>query len=230
MSTFPRHRSVADVMTKRVHVASPMTPFKLLVRLIDENRISAIPIVDQRGFAVGLVSEGDLIWKERIEELEASTDLLHPRRHQKEMAKAEGLTAADVMTSPAITIPAASRLADAARLMHERNVRQLVVVDDRGKIAGIVSRSDVLQVFLRTDEDLRGEIANGIIPALMFTSDDPIGVNVSNSVVTLEGRVDRKSDVEIVGRLTLAVDGVVGVVNRLSYRWDDTVREALPVW
>jgi CBS domain-containing protein len=230
VSTFPRHRRVADVMTKRVHVASPSTPFKLLVRIIEENRISAIPIVDQGGVAVGLVSDGDLIWKERMEELESSTDLFHPRRHQKERAKAEGLTAADLMTSPAITVPADGRLGDAARLMHERKVRQLVVVDDRGKIAGIVSRSDVLQVFLRTDEDLHEEIVDGIIPALMFTSDDPIGVDVRCSVVTLEGKVDRKSDVEILGRLTRAVDGVVGVDNKLTYRWDDTVREALPVW
>jgi len=230
VSSLPRHRTVADVMTKRVHVASPMTPFKLLVRLIEENRISAIPIVDQGGVPVGLVSEGDLLFKERKEELETSTDLLHLRRRQKERAKAEGLTAADVMTSPAITIRTEDRLSHAARLMHERNVRQLVVVDDRGKIAGIVSRSDVLQVFLRTDDDLREEILDGIIPALMFTSDDPIGVNVRYSVVTLDGKVDRKSDVEILGRMARGVDGVVGVINTISYRWDDTVREALPIW
>lgn len=230
MSSFPRHRSVTDVMTRRVHVASPMTPFKLLVRIIEENRISAIPIVDQSGVPVGLVSEGDLLFKERMEELQTSTDLLHLRRRQRERAKAEGLTAADVMTSPAITIRTDARLADAARLMHERNVRQLVVVDDRDKIAGIVSRSDVLQVFLRTDEELREEIVDGIIPALMFDSDAPIGVKVTFSVVTLEGIVDRKSDAEIVGRMARAVDGVVGVINGLTYRWDDTVREALPVW
>jgi CBS domain-containing protein len=230
MRSTPRHRIVADVMTRRVHVASPMTPFKLLVRLIEENRISAIPIVDQRGVAVGLVSEGDLLLKERMDELETSTDLLHLRRHQKERAKAEGLTAADLMTSPTITIRSDCRLADAARLMHERTVHQLVVVDDGGKIAGIVSRSDLLQVFLRTDEDLREEIVDGIIPTLMFSSGDAIGVDVRYSVVTLEGSVDRKTDVEILGRLTRAVDGVVGVVNSLTYRWDDTVREALPVW
>jgi CBS domain-containing protein len=230
VSSFPRHRSVTDVMTRRVHVASPMTPFKLLVRLIEENRISAIPIVDQSGTPVGLVTESDLLFKERMEELETSTDLLHLRRRQRERAKAEGLTAADVMTSPAITIGSDARLADAARLMHERNVRQLVVIDDRGKIAGIVSRSDVLQVFLRTDEDLREEIVEGIIPELMFAPDDSIDVTVSYSVVTLEGNVDRKSDAEIVGRMARGVDGVVGVINGLTYRWDDTVREALPVW
>jgi CBS-domain-containing membrane protein len=121
------------------------------------------------------------------------------------------------------------RLADAARLMQERNVRRLVVVDERGKIAGIVSRSDLLQVFLRSDDDLHEEIAGNLIPSLM-PAIDPIGVKVRDNVVTLDGEVDRKSDVAILVRLTKEVDGVVGVVNRLSYRWDDTTVPASPLW
>jgi CBS domain-containing protein len=98
ISTPRRHRTVADVMTRRVHVAGPMTPFKLLVRLIEENRISAIPIVNQEGVPVGVVSESDLLLKERRSELESSSDLLHPRRRQSQRSKAEGLVAADVMS------------------------------------------------------------------------------------------------------------------------------------
>jgi CBS domain-containing protein len=225
-----RHRTVADVMTRRVHVATPMTPFKLLVRLIEENRISAVPIVDQHGVPIGVVSESDLLMKERRGELEASTDLLHPRRHQKERAKADGMVAADVMSSPAMTIRGGSRLVEAARVMQERNVRRLVVVDERGKIAGIVSRSDLLQVFLRSDEDVREEIVDGLIPTLMLGVAEPIGVEVRYNVVTLEGDVDRKSDVEILSRLTKEVDGVVGVINKLSYRWDDTEVAAVQGW
>jgi len=221
MSMLPRHRTVADVMTARVHVASPLTPFKLLVRLIEENRISAVPIVDQTGIPIGVVSESDLLLKERRGELESEGDLLHPRRRQTERAKADGLVAQDVMTSPPITVAVDTRLVEAARLMQERNVRRLVVVDDRGKIAGIVSRSDLLQVFLRSDEELREEIIDNLIPTLMLTP-EPIGVEVQYNVVTLHGEVDRKTDVEILGRLTREIDGVVEVVNRLNYRWDDT--------
>lgn len=230
MSTFPRHRTVADVMTTRVHVASPMTQFKLLVRLIEENRISAIPIVDQHGVPVGVVSESDLLLKERLGELQSTGDLLHPRRHSQLLAKAEGLVAADIMTSPAITIGCESRLIEAVRLLQERNVRRLVVVDERGKICGILSRSDILQVFLRSDEDLREEIVDALIPSLMLDPGRPIAVDVRYNVVTLEGDVDRKSDVEILGRLTKNLDGVVGVVNKLKYRWDDTELSAVPVW
>ena len=220
MITLPRHRTVADVMTTRVHVASPETPFKHLVRLIEENRISAVPIVDHNGIPIGVVSESDLLFKERRGEL--TSDLLHPRRRRNERAKAEGLVASDVMTSPPITVRSDSRLVEAARLTQERNVRRLIVVDGRGKISGIVSRSDLLQVFLRSDEDLLEDIVENLIPPLMLALQQPIVVDVHDNVVTLRGEVDRKSDVEILGRLTKELDGVVDVVNRLHYRWDDS--------
>lgn len=222
MSHLPVHRSVSDVMTSRVHVASPHAPFKLLVRLIDENRVSAIPIVDQQGVPLGIVSESDLLLKERRLELEASHDLLHVQKRRQDRVKAKGTVASDVMTSPAITVLPDTSLSDAARLMQENNVRRLVVVDERGKIAGIVSRSDLLQVFLRSDEDLREEITRNLIPAVLLPSEDAVGVDVSWNVATLSGEVDRKSDAEILKRLTQQLDGVVDVVDRLSYRWDDT--------
>jgi CBS domain-containing protein len=222
MTSFPRHRSVSDVMTRTVHVASPLAPFKLLVRLIEENRISAIPIVDQQGLPVGIVSESDLLLKERRAELESSHDLLHVQKRRHERAKAAGMVASDLMTSPAMTVASDTSLSEAARLMQEKNVRRLVVVDPRGRIAGIVSRSDLLQVFLRTDDELREEITGELIPAVLLSPDDVVGVEVSWNVATLTGEVDRKSDAEIVARLTKELDGVVGVVNRLRYRWDDT--------
>ena len=119
----PRHRTVADVMTTHVHVAGPLAPFKFLVRLIEENRVGAIPIVDQQGSPVGMVSEADLF-----------------------QAKAGGMVASDLMTSPPITVPSEMSLDEAARLMQERDVRRLVVVDSRGRIAGVVSRGDLVAV------------------------------------------------------------------------------------
>lgn len=220
----PRHRTVADVMTAQVHVASPMTPFKLLVRLIEENRISAIPIVDRAGLPVGVVSESDLLLKERRAELESGTNLVHMRRRRSDRAKAEGLVASDLMSMPPITVTADTTLAQAARTMQERNVRRLIVVDARGRIAGILSRSDLLQVFLRSDEDLRDEIVDSVIPAILIADTDTITVEVRSNVVTLSGQVDRKSDADILGRVTRDLDGVVGVVNQLSYRWDDAAR------
>jgi CBS domain-containing protein len=222
MTMLPRHWTVADVMTTRVHVASPPTPFKVLVRMIEENKISAVPIVDHNGVPIGVVSESDLLLKERRQELEAEADLLHLRRRRQERAKAEGLVASDLMTTPPITVSVDTGLTHAARLMQERNIRRLVVVDQRGKIAGLVSRSDLLQVFLRTDEDLRDEVLSAVIPSVIMPPSDTVDVNVASNVITLSGEVDRRSDAEILARLTRDLDGVVEVVSNLTYRWDDT--------
>jgi CBS-domain-containing membrane protein len=197
------------------------------VRLIEENRVSAIPIVDQEGIPIGIVSETDLLLKERGTDLE-TRDLLHVQRRRRERAKAAGTVASEVMTSPAITVELDTSLSRAARLMQERNVRRLVVVDDRGRIAGIVSRSDLLQVFLRTDEELREEIAGKLIPALLVSEWDKVGVEVRSNIATLSGEVDRKSDAEILTRMTRELDGVVGVVDQLTYRWDDTNARPVP--
>ena len=218
----PRHRTVSDVMTRRVHVASPLTPFKLLVRLIEENRVSAIPIVDVQGVPVGVVSEADLLLKQRREEFSEKHDMVHPLKRRHDAAKAEGRVASELMSSPPITIASGASLADAARLMQERNVRRLIVVDERGKIAGIVSRSDLLQIFLRTDEELREDVVARLIPSILWPTPENLGVEVTWNVVTLTGEVDRKSDAEILFRMTRQLDGVVGVIDHLGYRWDDT--------
>jgi CBS domain-containing protein len=208
-------------MTSRVHVARPLTPFKRLVQLIEENRVSAIPIVDGQGIPVGIVSESDLLFKERRHELESESSLLHPRRRRQELAKAEGVVAWEIMTKPPITVRSDTTLPQAARVMQERNVRRLVVVDERDKIVGIASRSDLLQVFLRTDDDLRDEVLS-TIPSMLLSEPDSVRVAVRWNVVTLSGEVDRKSDAEIFARMTRELDGVVDVVNGLTYRWDDT--------
>ena len=225
-----RHRTVSDVMTTRVHVASPSTTFKMLVRLIEENRVSAIPIVDPQGKPIGIVSESDLLLKERRSELELEAGSpLHLWRRRQERAKAEGVVAADLMTSPVVAVGADSTIAQAARVMQERNVRRLVVVDQRGNIAGIVSRSDLLQIFLRTDQDLRSELVQRLVPAVLPTDAGAVHVAVESNVITLSGEVDRRSDVDILGRLAREVDGVVSVVNRMTYRWDDARAQALPI-
>jgi CBS domain-containing protein len=222
----PRHRTVSDVMTVHVHVASPQAPFKVLVRLIEENKVSAIPIVDHQGIPIGMVSEADLLFKERRVELAAGEDFLHLRKRRNERAKAEGTIASEVMTSPAITVTADTTLREAARTMQKKNVRRLVVVDQRGRISGIVSRSNLLQVFLRTDDELRDEVAGNLLPALAQASATNVAVEVRSNVVTLSGELDRKSDVEILTRLTSELDGVVDVVNHLTYSWDDTIPPA----
>jgi len=223
----PRHRTVSDVMTTHVHVASPLTPFKLLVRLIEENRVGAIPIVNQQGIPIGIVSESDLLIKQIRPSRESLRELLHVDKRRTAKAKADGTVASDIMTSPVITVESDTGLGDAARLMQEKNLRRLVVVDEGDRIAGIVSRSDVLKVFLRTDDEIREEIRSELIPSLLMSTPDAVNVDVQWNVVTLSGEVDRRSEADIVTRLAGELDGVVGVVDQLTYRWDDAA--AAPV-
>ena len=222
MNRLPRHRTVSDVMTRHVHVASPLTPFKRLVRLIEENRVSAIPIVDQQGVPIGIVSQTDLLLKQTHQRRDLSRDVLQVEKRRHERAKAEGTFASDVMTSPVVTVRSDTDLGAAARLMQEKNLRRLVVVDEGDRIAGIVSRADLLKVFLRTDEELLEEIRGELIPAVVMSAMDTVKVAVCWNVATLSGSVDRKSDAEILTRLTRELDGVVAVIDELTYTWDDT--------
>src|SRR5262245_37979097 len=136
MSTLPRRRTVGDVMTARVHVAGPVTPFKHLVQMIEDNRISAVPIIDKRGIPIGVVSEADLLLKERRGELDLDGNPV-PLWRRLDRAKADGVIAIDLMSSPPMTVPLGTLISEAARIMSERRVRRLVVVDARGRIAGI---------------------------------------------------------------------------------------------
>jgi CBS domain-containing protein len=222
MNRLPRHRTVSDVMTRHVHVASPLTPFKRLVHLIEENRVSAIPIVDQQGVPIGIVSQTDLLLKQMHQRRDLSRDLLHFEKRRHERAKADATVASDLMTSPVVTVRSDTDLGAAARLMQEKNLRRLVVVDEGDRIAGIVSRTDLLKVFLRTDEELLEEIRGELVPAVVMSAIDTVKVAVCWNVATLSGSVDRKSDAEILARLTRELDGVVAVIDELTYTWDDT--------
>ena len=171
---------------------------------------------------IGVVSESDLLLKELRSQLESEGSPLQQWRRREEKAKAEAVIAADLMTSPPITVKTDTPITEAARLMQERGVRRLVVVDARGRIAGIVSRSDLLQVFLRTDEDIREEVVHRVITTIVPTDAESVEVDVRSNVVTLSGEVDRRSDAAILERVTGEVDGVVDVVNEPTYRWDDS--------
>ncbi|MEP7104806.1 MAG: CBS domain-containing protein [Chloroflexota bacterium] len=213
---------VADVMTREVVTVAPATAFKAIVRELTERRISALPVVDEAGRVLGVVSEADLLLKEDHNSLAARGGILEPRRRRAERAKSSGATAAEVMSTPAITILPGAALPEAARLMHERHVKRLVVVDEEGRLAGIVTRGDVLKVFLRPDADIKQAVVKDLVERVLWLEANGLEVAVAEGMVTLGGRLDRRSDVAVLARLTEEIDGVVGVVNHLGYDWDDS--------
>ncbi len=215
------HRAIRDVMTPTVVVVEDTAPFKEVVRRMQEFRVSALPVVDGQGRLSGVVSEGDLILKEDPL-IDVDGRLLQSRHRRIDRAKAAGLVARELMTAPPITIGPDASLGEAARLMHRHRVKRLPVVGPDGRILGIVSRADLLKVFLREDLEIRHEITEDIIRRTLWIDPATIRVVVKDGVVSLDGQIERRSLIRVLVGLVEAVEGVVGVHERLTYMMDDT--------
>ncbi|HXM58006.1 MAG TPA: CBS domain-containing protein [Candidatus Dormibacteraeota bacterium] len=213
--------TVGDVMTSPVETVEPDAGFKEIVERLRARRISAVPVVDATGRALGIVSEADLLLKEDRAEVEGRQRFLEGRRSRRERVRAAAGTAAELMTSPAATIGADAPVAEAARAMRRRGVKRLAVVDEAGRVVGIVSRGDLLAVFTRSDDEIRDEIADEVIVGTLLLDPGPFEVQVREGVVTLRGEADRRTDAVLVARLAARVDGVVNVRSELIYRVDD---------
>lgn len=212
--------TVAEVMTTRVHSVIPTAGFRTMVELIEQHRVSALPVVDAEGHVVGVVSEADLLLKEdQLQFVERQR--FESRTRRLERAKSEGASARELMTAPAITISPHSTVRAAARLMREKSVKRLPVVDSAGSLVGIITRSDVLKVFLREDEQIRREIVEYVIEGLMTLDPRPLTVEVTDGAVRLAGTVRRRTDASVLPSLCRTVDGVVSVESRLEYSYDD---------
>ncbi|WP_328946445.1 CBS domain-containing protein [Streptomyces sp. NBC_00250] len=201
--------TVADVMTTKVVAVRPGAEFKEIVAAMERWKVTALPVVEGEGRVVGVVSEADLLLKEEFHDHRLG--LIEQMRRLGATAKAGSRRAADLMTSPAITVAPDAALPQAARLMAAHGVKRLPVVDTHGTIRGIVSRSDLLKVFLRPDEGLAAEVRHDVVEHLFPASHHRIDVHVEEGVVTLSGRVRDSSLVPVAARLARAVEGVVDV-------------------
>lgn len=224
-------RTVEDVMTKTVAVVRDSAPFKEIVRLMDEYRVSALPVVDAAGRIVGIVSEADLLLKEEsVDRAEEEAPLFERRHRRVERAKAAGLVACELMTSDPITIGPDATLPEAARRMHQHGIKRLPVVDAEGHVLGIVSRRDLLKVFLRPDEAIAREVRVDVIERTLWIEPGAIQVRVHDGVVDLRGQVERRSLVPVVVGLVRGIEGVVGVEDHLTFEVDDTGVESPTGW
>ncbi|MFI0724133.1 CBS domain-containing protein [Streptomyces sp. NPDC021224] len=218
------HRTVSDLMTHTVVRARPETPFKEVAKLLVDNGVTALPVVDDEDRPLGVVSEADLVHREagRPEPagLPGLLDVPPPE------PSAERTTAAALMTAPAVVARAEWSAVQAARAMDQADVKRLPVVDDTGRLAGIISRADLLRVFLRRDHLIREEIAGDILERTLGISADEVGVKVTDGKVALHGSVERRSLVPVLMRLCEGVDGVVEVTGDIGYRTDEATAVA----
>ncbi|MEU2773380.1 CBS domain-containing protein [Streptomyces sp. NPDC007162] len=205
---------VSDVMTTTVVSVGREASFKELVRLMRDWRVSALPVVEGEGRVVGVVSEADLLHREELRD--GDPDRYGRQRRVDASVEAGALTAGELMTSPALTVPADATLAQAARVMARAKVKRLPVTDGLGVLQGVVSRADLLKVFLRDDEEIAEEVRREIVSYLFPAPDSVLRVNVHDGVVTLAGRVRDTSLVPVGARLVRAVEGVVDVEFDLS--------------
>ncbi|GGW77336.1 hypothetical protein GCM10010503_64040 [Streptomyces lucensis JCM 4490] len=200
---------VSDVMTHTVAAVGRRAPFKEIVRLMQDWQVSALPVIEGEGRVVGVVSEADLLPKEELRDEPAEE--YRRQRRPADLAKAEGITAGDLMSSPAVTVRADTTLAEAARTMARTGVKRLPVVDAVGMLEGVVSRVDLLKVFLRGDEDIAEEVRREIVAYLFPPPSSAVRVEVHDGVATLTGRVRDTALVPVAARLVRAVEGVVDV-------------------
>lgn len=205
--------TVKDVMTTEVVAVRRETTFKEMATVLRRYRVSALPVVDDAGRVLGVVSEADLLAKEAL----ADPGLVAELVHRKDVRKAEGLTAGDIMTSPPVTAAPGDPVEQAARMMHFMRVKRLPVVNSGGQLVGIISRADVLAVFDRTDEEVRKDIVDGVLLHEYLVDPRQFRVTVESGVVTMEGTPETTAFGHALIRKVRHVPGVVAVRDRLSY-------------
>jgi CBS domain-containing protein len=219
--------TVRDVMTKAVLTVHLITPIKEVAQALVDNEISGVPVVDVDGTVLGVVSEADLLVKER------GADAIHHRplarffgeseQSRAQLAKIWAITAAQAMTSPAFTIASGRPIHEAAATMLSRRVNRLPVVDD-GRLVGIISRADLVRAYVRSELD--ATIRREVILISLWLDPAPFTVVVNDGVVSISGRVERRSTAEMIERSVRMVGGVIDV--EASVTWSMDVRRPEP--
>ena len=220
-----KHGTVGSVMTADVVRATYGTPFKEVARLLAEHGVSGLPVLDDDEKVIGVISASDLLVRQA-----GRPGPTAPRRFRlrlpargvrRRAARARARTAGQLMSAPPVTVHAEASVAEAARTMARHTVQRLPVVDEEHRLVGIVTRPDLLRVFLRPDREIRSEVIGEVLGRSPRPVARTVAVAVHDGVVTLEGRVERRSEAEIAVRLARRIDGVVDVVDHLAYRFDD---------
>lgn len=202
-------RTVSDVMTRNVVAVRPSTPLKEIVRRLDAQGLSAVPVVDDEGRLAGIVTDADVL---RVGN--APPEIARSRANG-------GPHAADIMSAPVVSLRPGATLREAMGLMCDRDVGRLPVVDDEGRVVGILSRGDLLRAFLRPDDEIRDEVLARVVERVLGIHGAGVRVEVRDGVLRLTGSVERRSLIVVLVGLAHAVEGVAAVEIALDYEVDD---------
>jgi CBS domain-containing protein len=213
---------IVEIMSPAVITTGPDATLKEVAGRLAEHRISGMPVVDERRAVLGVVSEADILVKERgpmprHEGIGAWILRGGVADHEKLAAR----TASEAMTAPAITVVSARNVAEAARLMIEHGVKRLPVVDLQGQLVGIVTRSDLVRAFARSDEEIAKEIRQDVLRTALWLDPHDVEVLVQGGDVTLAGETEYRLDAEALLHLVERVPGVVSVRSTVTWRFDE---------
>jgi CBS domain-containing protein len=207
-------------MTRAVVTVRPDTPLKDVAAILVRNRISGMPVCAEDGSVVGVVSEADILRKEQGLAPELGRRLAWILRSiDGELDKVTATTAGEAMTAPAVTVEPKQSVAESARLMLDRQINRLPVVAD-GALVGIVTRADLVRAFDRSDDELEREIRRGVVRETLWIDDRDLDIAVEGGVVALRGRVDTRTDADLLERCVRRVPGIVGVRADLTWAVD----------
>jgi CBS domain-containing protein len=216
---------VQELMTTPTLSIGPEASLKDVATLFVENGITGLPVCDARNRVVGVVSEGDILYKEHDPQDNGGHRRLRwPRRRDAAAIKAKAQIVREAMTSPPITVSPWSSASEAARLMTVQGVNRLPVVKG-DTLVGIVTRSDLVRAFIRSDEEIARELREEVLERTMGIDRDTVQIEVRRGVVTLAGMLRTRSDVALLERMTARIPGVVAVTNGLTWNVDDMSRK-----
>ncbi|HEX2819122.1 MAG TPA: CBS domain-containing protein [Streptosporangiaceae bacterium] len=208
--------TVRDVMTTHVVAVTEDASFKDVAVMLRQHQVSSFPVVDADGKVIGVVTEGDMLPKEALLAVPGSR-VPSGESRPNDFAKADGVTAASIMTGAPITITPDEPVTSAARLMYSCKVKSLPVVTGTGHLAGIISRADVLSVYSRPAAEIEREIRQEVIRAEFHSDPDRFTVTVKDGIVTLQGHPDTAQQARAILAQAWHVEGVVSVRDRLTY-------------
>jgi CBS domain-containing protein len=210
---------IKDLMSSEVVSIGPGATLKEAARTMIEAGVSGLPVVDDDGALVGIITESDFVLGEAGRRSEERAGLLRFFLNRQGIPSEER-TVGDVMTRDVITVGPDRDHTEAARLMDREAVKRLPVVDN-GRLVGIVSRADMLRAFNRSDEEILTEIRDHVMRDVLWIDPDRVTVGSSDGNVVLEGSLEYRSDAHLLVELSRRVDGVASVSDRLSWESDN---------
>jgi CBS domain-containing protein len=217
--------TIRDVMTQPVTSVGPGTALKEVAELLIGHGISGVPVIDDDGAVLGVVSEADFLIKE-----EGSLGIRHrplarifgeSRESTARLSKLRAVTAGQAMTAPAVTIAPERRIDEAAAIMNARKINRLPVVDE-GRLVGIVTRADLVRAYVRSDAELAGVIRDEVLLRVLWLDPSLFTVVVTDGVAAIGGQVERRSTAEMIERLVIMVPGIVDAHASVTWSYDDS--------